>query len=339
MSYFDVLKQVKNNQISPVYLLYGTESYFIQNIRKQMTQTLLPDDEDNSLTYDLEETPIEDVINDVETYPFFGEKKLIIANNPTFLQARPASLPFEHRIDSLEAYVQNPVDYSVLLLIAPYEKLDQRKRITKTVRKYAQVVECHPIKDRDLTRWIKNLATHLNITIAHEAIEVFEANLTTNLHLLQNEIAKCAQYVGSDGIVTKDIAEKLLSHTPTSSALQLVDAVIEHNLHKAISIYKNLEKMNEEPIALIALLAFQFRMILRVKLLKQKGYNEFQIQKKVGGHPYVIKIAYQRERRFSVEKLEAVINALTVADARIKQGRLAKDIAFELLLFDLMQPA
>lgn len=339
MSYFDVLKRVKNNQMSQVFLLYGTESYFIQNIKKQITHTLLSHNDENISTYDLEETPIQDVIADVETYPFFGEKKLIIAQNPIFLQARSPKLTFDHHVESLIKYLKDPVDYSVLMIIAPYDKLDQRKKITKALKQHAQVVECQPIKEHELAQWIKNLANHLNITITHDALEVFEANLAINLQLLQNEMTKCAQYVGEGGEVTKDIAEQLLSHTPTSSALQLVDAVIDRNLHKAITIYKNLEKMNEEPIALIALLAFQFRMILQVKLLKQKGYNEYRMQKKLGGHPYVIKIASQRERNFSIKQLERTIHVLTETDTQIKKGELEKDIAFELLLFELMQTA
>src|SRR5699024_5291889 len=98
-AYFDVLKQVKTNQLSPVYLLYGMESYFIQNIKKQMIHTLLSHTEENISTYDLEETPIEDVITDVETYPFFGNKKLIIASNPVFFQAGSNKLPFKHDLE------------------------------------------------------------------------------------------------------------------------------------------------------------------------------------------------------------------------------------------------
>ncbi len=39
---------------------------------------------ENISTYDLSETSIQDVIADAETYPFFGEQKLIFATNPVF---------------------------------------------------------------------------------------------------------------------------------------------------------------------------------------------------------------------------------------------------------------
>lgn len=97
--------------------------------------------------------------------------------------------------------------------------------------------------------------------------------------------------------------------------------------------------MKEEPIAMIGLLAFQFRSILQVKLLKQQGYNQYQMQKQLGLHPYVVKIAMNRERQFTIDKLERIIIQLAETDAAIKQGRMEKDLAFELLLYELIEAA
>lgn len=94
--------------------------------------------------------------------------------------------------------------------------------------------------------------------------------------------------------------------------------------------------MNEEPIALIALLAFQFRTLLQVKILKGKGYSQQQIQKQLSLHPYVIKIAYQREKQFTKKQLEVIIMSLAKADAMIKQGSMEKTLVMELLLYEII---
>jgi len=337
ISYIKVLEQIKNERIPPVLLLYGTESYFIQNIQDKLFASVMEQSGDENIsTYDLEETPIQEVVADAETYPFFGEKKLIYAMNPTFLSTKHKKLPFEHDLVRLEQYISNPVDYSVIVFIAPYEKLDNRKKITKVLNKQALVAECNPIKDYEVQKWIKTLSADLHITIEPDAYRVFEAELIVNLHLIQNELRKLALYVGENGIVTKEIAEDLISSTANGSALRLVDTVIDRNLHRAIAIYKDLEKMNEEPIALIALLAFQFRIIFQVKLLKEQGYTQFQMRNQISAHPYVIKIAYEREARFTVDQLEEIFNVLANTDASIKQGKMSKELAFELLLYNLI---
>lgn len=337
MSYMEVMQSVKKNQIVPAYLIYGSEAYFIQNLKEQISKQILTKDKDNLSTYDLEETSIQEVIADVETYPFFGDKKLVIATNPVFLKAKPDKLTFEHDLIALEQYLTSPVDYSIFVIIAAYEKIDERKKVSKLLKKNTKVAICNPIKEYELTKWINSLAENLKISIADNAYDIFETELSTNLHLLESELTKLATYVGEGGTITREIAEDLIAHTSNSSSLRLVDAVIDRNLHKAIEIYKDLEKMKEEPIALIGLLAFQFRIILRVKLLKLKGYSQSQMQKQLGAHPYVIKIALQRERQFSVEKLQHIMDMMTNADATMKQGGMEKGLTFELLLYDLIQ--
>ncbi|WP_077327088.1 DNA polymerase III subunit delta [Virgibacillus siamensis] len=340
MSYTEVLQQAKKQQIAPVYLLYGTESYFIQNILKSVTKAVLEDGDDENLSvYDLEEIPVQEVIADAETFPFFGEKKLIIANNPSFLKTKPDKLPFDHDLERLNQYLNQPAEFSVIVFVAPYEKIDTRKKVSKAFKKNGTVAECMPIKEYETGKWISELAKNMNITIDKNAFEILETELSGDLHMLQNELSKFALFAGEGGQVTAETVENLMAQSTNNSALRLVDAVIESNLHKAISIYKNLEKMNEEPIGMIALLAFQFRTILRVKLLKQKGYSQFQMQKQLSVHPYVIKIAISRERKFSVKRLEEIMNKLTEADASIKRGKMQKELAFELLLYDLIQPA
>ncbi|WP_337019474.1 DNA polymerase III subunit delta [Oceanobacillus massiliensis] len=337
MSYMDVIKQIKRNEIAPVYLIYGSEAFFLQNIKKELTNKVLAGEEDNLSIYDLEDTPIQEVVTDAETYPFFGGRKLIIANNASFLKAEADNLAFEHDFAYLERYLGQPAEYSVLVLIAPYEKIDERKKVSKMLKKNTTVVVCNPIKEQDLRQWIDSLANSLQIQITPDAYEIFEAELSANLQLLESELTKLALYVGKNGTITKEIAERLIAHTSNSSSLRLVDAVIERDLHKAISIYKDLQKMKEEPIAMIGLLAFQFRTILRAKLLKQKGYGQYQIQKNIGSHPYVIKIALSREKKFTIEKLEDIMSKLSDADAVMKQGKMEKELAFELLLYDLIQ--
>src|SRR5699024_7819056 len=99
MPYQNVLNQVKKKQMAPVYLLYHTETYFIQDLKEKITQTVVPEhDSENIIHYDLEETPIQEVVADAETYPPFSEQKLLIAGNPVFLQANPHKILFEHQL-------------------------------------------------------------------------------------------------------------------------------------------------------------------------------------------------------------------------------------------------
>lgn len=127
----------------------------------------------------------------------------------------------------------------------------------------------------------------------------------------------------------------LISHTLHNSSLRLVDAVLAKDIRKAIAIYHDLLKMKEEPIAMVALLAYQFRTLFRVKLLKQKGYSQAQMQKQLGIHPFVVKLAMTRESKFTVDQLSLFMDKLANTDAIMKQGKMDKELAFDLLLYEL----
>ncbi|WP_239534297.1 DNA polymerase III subunit delta [Thalassobacillus pellis] len=334
----DVLKKINKKQFSSVYLLYGTESYMIQDIKQKiLANALNEEDQDvNVSSYDLEETPIEDVVTDAETYPFFGERKIIIADKPVFMKAKPDKLPFDHNVDALQSYLSNPADYSILILTAPYEKLDERKKVIKLLKKQGEAVACEPVKEWNLDEWIQTLADQLHIHVPKELHELFIREIGTNLMVLQSEMEKLALNLGENGVVTKELAEEMLSHSAEASGLKLVDAVMERNLSRAIHLYKDLLRTNEDPIALTALLASQFRIIYQAKILKQKGYAPNQMRQYIQAHPYVIKMAMKREQYFTQIELEQIMNQLTETDQHIKQGRVEKNLAFELLLYQLI---
>ncbi|MCA1021446.1 DNA polymerase III subunit delta [Halobacillus litoralis] len=327
----------KQNQ-SQVYLLYGVEPYLIQeNKDKIIKQALKKEDREfNVSQYDLEEIPVEDVVTDAETFPFLGDGKVVIANNPVFLKAKPDKLSFEHDVDVLLQYIQNPAEYTTLVLIAPYEKLDERKKLFKELKKHGAVVHCEPVKEWNMDKWIASLARDLHITVPEDIYELFTQEIGANLMALRNEMEKLALYVGEGGVVTKEAAEQLLSHSAEASGLKLVDAVMERDLGKAIRIYKDLEKVNEEPIALTALLSSQFRIINQAKVLKQKGYAQNQMKTYIKAHPYVIKMALKRERYFSNQELNQIMNELAETDYNLKQGKMEKALAFEMLLYRLI---
>lgn len=337
MSYTNVLNRIKKADLSSVYLLQGTEDYFIEQLKSNIIKQLGDNVREETHFYDLAETSIQEVIINAETLPFLSEKKLIFAYNPVFLKAKHEKLPFIHDVFKLESYLLNPVPYSYIVFIAPYEKIDGRKKITKIINKNSEIADCSPIKDYELKKWINMLAKKNNINFTDEAIQLIESELSTNLALLENEIEKIAMFTGPEKLVDKTIVLSLLSVSTTQSALQLVDAVLNRNLKNAIHIYKDLEKAKEEPIALLALLAFQFRIILQVKLLLQSGVRENELAKNIKAHPYVIKLASQRSREFHTDRLEFIMSELAETDALMKRGQMEKGIAFEMLLYKIIK--
>ncbi|WP_163537805.1 DNA polymerase III subunit delta [Gracilibacillus sp. YIM 98692] len=338
MNYLECIESIKKGQLSYTYYFYGTEAYMIEALKQALFTHSMEEEEreTNVSIYDLEETSIQEVVADAETFPFLGDRKLIFATNPTFLKAKNTNVEVDHQPEMLVEYLENPAPYTIFVLLAPYEKLDERKKLVKRLKKKATTVSCQPLKEWDMDNVIERMTNEKGVSIEKEAVRYIIYELGTDLMVLNSELDKLSLYVGEGNQVRLHDAELLVSHQENSSAFKLMDAIMANDLAKAIDILKDLEKMNEEPIALLALIASQFRTLLQVKLLKQKGYNQKQMAQQLKIHPYVAKLSVSRQEKFSLKELKDAIALLAEADMKMKTGQTDKSLAFELLLYQLV---
>jgi DNA polymerase III subunit delta len=334
----DIWKQLKQNKVEPIYLLYGTESFLINETKQLLIQSVLSDEEIdfNFSTYDLEETPVEAAIEDAETFPFMGEKRLIILQNPTFLTAeKPKGKVVEHNLSRLEAYLAEPAPYSIVVFSAPYEKLDERKKITKSLKRKAVVGEAKRLNEHDLKIWIKERAAGNGVQIEEQAIDLMLTLAGTNLFMLASEVDKLSLYAGEARRVDSSMVERLVARSLEQNIFVLIEKVVQRKIEEALRIYYDLLKQNEEPIKILALLAGQFRLIYQVKELSRKGYGQQQIAGVLKTHPYRVKLAAGQAKYFSDEELSKIMKMVANADYQMKTGGMKKELLIEMILFNL----
>jgi DNA polymerase-3 subunit delta len=333
----DIWKKIKQQQIAPVYLLFGKEAFLINETKQLLLNRVLKEDEKdfNFSVYDLEETPIEIALEDAETFPFLGEKKVLFLHNPTFLTAEKTKEKVEHNVSRLEAYLKQPAPYSVLVLSAPYEKLDERKKITKELKKTAVVVEAKSLNDQELKDWIKTRASYNKIEIAPDAVEQIIALVGNNLFMVTSEVDKLALYVTDTKLIDVNIVEKLVAKSLEQNIFSLIDKVNDRKLDGALRIYYDLLKQNEEPIKILAVLAGHFRLIYQVKELARRGYGQMQIAGQLKANPYRIKLILRQIGKFTDEELARIMKRLAEADYQMKTGKMDKSLLLEMFILQL----
>lgn len=334
-----IMKKIKSNQFSPLYLLYGTESFLINEVKQKLMANVLTNDESefNYSAYDLEETPVELIIEDAETYPFMGERKLIIVHNPVFLTALKQKEKVEHNLKKLEEYLANPAPYTVMVFTANYEKLDERKKITKLFKKHAEVLEAVPFNEVQLKNWIKDRAVMYNVEIEDPAIETLLFMAGGDLMVLNEELMKLSLYVGDRGSITEETIKNLISRSLEQNVFSLTESVVNGESDEVLRIYYDLMKQNEEPIKILSLIAGQFRLIYQVKELTGRGYSQKHVAGMLRVHPYRVKLAAGQSGSFSNEELKSIIHLIAECDFTLKTGRLDRSVAVELLLMKILK--
>jgi DNA polymerase-3 subunit delta len=333
----EIWRNIKGNLIKPIYLLYGIESFLISETKELLVKKILNEEERdfNLSTYDLEETPIEEALEDAETFPFFGEKRIVIMKNPTFLISEKEKI--EHNTKKLEEYIQNPSPYTVIVFIAPYEKLDERKKLTKILKKQAEVLVANPLKEKDMIQWINQRSILNNVTITPEATKLLLRLTSQNLMLITHEIEKLSLYVGENSVIKEETVHLLVVRTMEQNIFELIDKVVHRDLQSALRIFYDLLQNNEEPIKILSLLTTQFRLIYQVKHLAKQGYGQQQIATHIKVHPFRVKLAQGQAKLFGEEELHDIMKRLAEADFNMKNGRMEKRLIIELFLLNLQK--
>ncbi|SHE10345.1 DNA polymerase III subunit delta [Chlamydia abortus] len=337
MDYRSIVKEIEQGKLMPVYVCYGPEVFRRREfIRFMLGKLVEPEHEEFAVTrYDLNETPLDVVLDDSETVPFLVPKKVIIAENAQFLTGAKENSKVEHRLERLTEYLKNPVDYTVLILVVDAEKLDERKKLVKALKERKCLLAFQTLTAEELADWAARRANRLGMTFGSGALEKFLLYGGTDLQSLAMELDKLSLYVGSGGEVTADLVEQMVARTTEQNVFILIDELVKMNTGKALEILQDLYKQKEEPIKIVALMARQYRLIAQVKELVQTGYSHQQIAGAVGAHPYAVKLAAEQARKYDVNRLNRILSRLADLDYQMKSGQIDKSFGLELLLLNM----
>lgn len=328
-----IWKDIERGNIDPVYVLSGIESYFVDETVQRIKVALEKSGELETSTYDLDEVPVSHVIEEADTIPFFSERKLIIAKNASFLKATDKSKEkIQHDFKALEVWLQNPSSFSVTVFIAPYEKLDERKKVTKQMKEFATIIHAEAPKERDLAVWVRNEVSSRRKAIDDDAIEKLIELVGTDMLHLQSEIEKLCFYIGEEERIPASIIEDLVPKTLEQDAFKLLNAYIAGDKSTAISIYHDLIRQKQEPIALVALLASQVRLMSNVYYLQSKGYHGQQIAKTLKVNPYRVKRIVEDRHQVKDQQLLKALYGLSEVDLQLKSLSGKRERFLELFL-------
>ncbi|GKV68026.1 hypothetical protein NCCP2716_05240 [Sporosarcina sp. NCCP-2716] len=328
-------KEIEKNPGQSVYLLTGSEQYLLQQTTEKIITRMPEVTAEDVLYFDLDEVPVSAVIEEADTLPFFSGRKVIVAKNASFLRAKERGKEkIDHPTDLLAEWLKQPSPTATVIFIAPYEKLDARKKITKQMMASAKVIEANKLTGSDLTVWIQQQAKSLDLTITRETADHLVGTAGENMMQLSKEIEKIAAYMDGAGTITEDVIDLLVPRSPETEIFRLTDAYVSGNRAKTLAVYHDLLRSGEEPIAMASLIAGQVRLMLHVGSLKKKGYHQQQIASTLNVHPYRVKLVMSSRFVPNEQRLLHVLDRLAAVDLKLKTTSGNRERVLELFFLE-----
>lgn len=311
-----------------LYLLYGTENYLI---KKEIDKILKANsiEKINVSEYNLEIDNFKDIIEDANTISLFADKKAIIVNNSYLFTGK--SIKNENDPELFLDYFKNVNPDSIIIFIVDSEKLDERKKIVKEIKKIGIVTDFN--KKNDLTDILKNMFEGYNISI--QDIRFMIDRCGNNLDILSQEVNKIKIYKDEDKNITKEDIINLTSKNIDIDIFGFVDTIVNKNKNKALEIYKEMLINGEEPIKILVILANQFRIIYQAKELYKQGYSGNDIATMIGIHPYRIKLALKKAINYNSDTLLDYLEKLADLDYDIKIGNIESSLGLEMFILSI----
>ena len=314
-----------------VYLFHGPDTFIIKSKTNQIVNKFNVD-EFNITVYDAEETNVKNAINDAQTIPFMSSKKIIIIKNCHFLTNEKIKKEIKHDLDALSKYLENPVEETVLILNAPYAKLDERKAITKVVKNKANVIKCEPMKQVDLASWMRRQLGKNNIKIERPALEEFLKRVEHNTEVAVTEMKKLILYASDMDYVDLETIKRVITKNVEDNVYEITNNILDNKQSKALEIYNDLIQHSEDPLRILGILVNKYREILHVKLLLKDNKDQSEIAKyyrcSSGRAYYMVKNA----KSVNMSTVKKHLRKLEEIDYKIKTGQIDKKIGLELFI-------
>lgn len=327
MQALEFIKDLARAPISPVYLFTGEAEFLMEEAWEQLLERIVPPKARN---FNGERLPAKEytashVLERLNTLPMFGQKQLVMVQ-------RVETWPKDQR-NQLAAYLEHPLPTSCLVLTASQKK--GMEKLTPAVEKVGRIVNFPALTERDAPRWLQERARRLKKTITPQAAALLVNVVGMDLYRLERELEKLTTYVGEREKIDLDDVKQTASLQRSFSVFELLRFVSGRRSSRAVTVLRSLILAGEPPLAILALLARQVRLIWQVKDGLERKMSAPQIAQRLNLSPYVIKNYVDQAPHFTEIELYRTHEAICEADLALKSTGTAPELVLETLIFSL----
>jgi DNA polymerase-3 subunit delta len=319
----------------PAYLFWGEDRFSLLLAVKQLRKKVVDPQWQtfNDQRYGDEE--LAQALNESVTPPFGTGGRIVVMTGSRLFQPKEkgevSEEPTEKKgkkkevdpqIQELERTLLQIPESNHLVFIAP--KVSRRLKSTLLLEQYGTLREFAPIppwKEDELLRQVQTLSQYYQVSLNTESADYLVEALGNDTARLHNELAKLALYPPPLALATV----KSLVVSSAQTTFQLAEQIAQGATASALATLAQLFHQNEAPLKICAVLVYQFRTWLWVKLLLNQGVQDpAQLAEQAGlGNPRKVYILKKQVQGLQANALLAALPQLLLLEAGLKQGQSA----------------
>jgi|SRR6056297_480864 len=306
MKFNTLLDKLKKKDINNVLFLTIEEHYYLKKILKILNEVCTK--EELKIFYG-EDSEVEDIINNVESYGLFSESRFAVLINPEKLK----------NYKKLANILNNAEKLTNKFLLISYNRGASRyKPFNKIKSKNKEYFK--KIYERQTYKILKDFFQKNNKNISQRALNYFVEKNEENIDVLLNEADKLLTYIGKKKKVEINDIEELTGNYERINIFDILDSMRkkdEKNFYKNLE-YITREMINNEVLGLLKMIYGELKKVLTVKENIYLSNNE--LGKKLGLHPFLVKKNKYKfcAKNISEVDIAGVLSKFPYAEYKIK---------------------
>ena len=329
-----IMHTLKAGNFSPIYILMGDESYYIDQISDYIqTHALSPDQQafDQTVVFgaDVNAAQLADL---AMQYPMMAPRKVIIVKEAQGLRS----------FDRLEKYLEKPQSKTILVICYKNGTLNRRTKFVSMAERLGVVFESKKLREWELPAHIRAYLTKHQATIDDKSSSMIAEHIGADMNRLKSELDKLLLSLpDGDRRVTAELVERNIGVSKDFNAFELRHAIVNHHVFKVNQIINYFDK-NPKAGSIYAFLPLLFNYFQNLMIAfyapnkadKQSVADYLELRSIWGVNDYMTGM-----RNYSGTKTLEILEKIREVDAKSKgldnPNTSAGDLMKELIFFIL----
>jgi DNA polymerase-3 subunit delta len=328
-SIYNLSGYISDKRLAPIYFFFGEDLYTISNAVKviaKLAEKMVGSEFDKQVIEATKETNIAQIVDEASAFPFGGEKKLVIVKNFENINEKK----------TFAEYVNNPADFTILIISQSGKKLDLSKEPYVSLNKRKYIFQAMELRGAELVQWVMRETKKLNMKMSQDNAWAMVDMIGENKALLEMNLLKFANYIKPGEEITPGTIEKLTSITKEFTVFNLQDAVGAGNKARALKIAYNLIGNGKDPIFIVTMLAKFVNTVARSIELSARKISKYQAAQEADVSSYYYENCLKARFLMSHQRLAKAGEALLWADTTIKSTSLDSKSLTTILISRMM---
>ncbi len=322
MSYKDFYNDIKLNQLSSLYLLYGSEKLMIDRMLEQLIDTTLEPSmrSFNYLTKSAEDLSFADAISTVERLPLMDSRIVVVINDADLLMsAQWSDAERKH-------FIYYHKDNATLTTVLVATNIDKRKQFYKQVKKVGKVIEFGKLDERTLAKWItqevKRMGKSIKMNTAMRLVTKLgyaNKDATIDLYGVASVIQRICDLTKRD-VIDDENLDVVVDNSLEANIFKMIDALFEGRAKQAFQQFNRLLENGEVAIKINFMIHRHLRQLQKINYLAEQNYSNKSIESALGLKGFVVRKSISQLKRFSADDLKQLLEAAIACDLQQKSS-------------------